>query len=198
MAVITSGLYKITLLQSYSAQNVLNTFFYEHTLGLDDDQDLCGLAFDEDILALLAAIQHTSLTYTEIRTNNVTGDLADTLTTPSQANGDLVGDPLNTFSSVGIRLDRTTKETRNGQKRFAGLTEDVVVNQGFTSGYLVDVAILGVALSGDIDTPGAIFAPVIARQDPITPANWTTNPVQTATINTFVTHQVSRARKNTF
>lgn len=194
MAIITDGLYKIILEQTYSNQTVLNTFWYVNSLGSDDEQDKAADAFDETILPILKNIQSDSLLYLSIRAVNVTGDLADFVKTPTTGAGTQAGLEVNTFTAVGIRLNRTTKETRNGQKRFAGMTEDLMANQSWTAPFLVLVELVADALVADISTVGGIFEPVIARQDLVTPTNWFANPVASATVNTFVTSQVSRKR----
>ena len=194
MPIITQGLYKVILEQTYSAQTLLNTFFYLQSLGADDEQDLCAQAFDEDILPVLKDIQHSSLGYDNIRVVNVTGTLADFNRTPVTTDGVLTGVAVNSFTAVGIRLNRTTKETRNGQKRFAGQSEEVLNNQSFTAGYLTNVELVSDALVADISTVGGIFEPVIARQSKIDPLDWIINPVASGTVNDFVTSQVSRKR----
>ncbi len=192
MPVITAGLYQVILEQDYRGQTVLNSFFFEENLGSDDEQELCAQAFDEDLLIALAPIQHTSVVYISIRAKNVTGDLADFVRTPTTSAGTLVGLPLSSFIAAGIRLNRTTKETRNGQKRFCGATEEAMAVQSWDPTYLTVLETLGLALVAPITTVGGIFNPVIARQDPIIPTNWTTNPVQSHTVRSTVTSQVSR------
>ena len=194
MAVVSAGLYKIILEQAYSGQVVLNTFFYLNSLGSDDEQDKAADAFDITILPILKTIQATSLAYSEIRAINVTGDLADFVLTPTTTAGTLAGDPVNTFTAAAIRLNRTTKETRNGQKRFAGMVEAQMNNQAWEAPYVTLLGTLATALVADITTVGGIFEAVIARQDPITPTNWNANPVASATVNSFVSSQVSRKR----
>ncbi len=194
MAVVTAGLYKVILEQFYSAQIILNTFWYLNSLGSDDEQDKAATAFDEDILPILKLIQDDSLTYTSIRVVNVTGTLADFVLTPTTGGGTVVGAPVNTFTAAGIRLNRTTKETRNGQKRFAGMTEENMGNQTWIAAYVTLLEDLAAVLVADISTVGGIFESVIASQDPITPSNWFANPIASATVNSFVTSQVSRKR----
>jgi len=191
---VTTGLYKVILQQSYSAQTILNTFWYLHTLGNDDEQDKCAEAFDLTILPVLKTIQAVSLQYVSIRAINVTGTLADFVLTPTTLLGTLTGDPVNTFTAAAIRLNRTTKETRNGQKRFAGMVEIQMNNQVWDAGYVVLLENVATALVANISTVGGIFEPVIARQDAVTPTNWIANPVASATVNSFVTSQVSRKR----
>ena len=192
MAIITEGLYRVILEMSYRGQNILNTYFYENSLGNDDEQELCAQAFDEDVLIHQAPCQHNSLIYTAIRVQNVTGNLADFVRTPSLLNGTLVGAALNTFTAAGIRLNRTTKDTRNGQKRIAAGIEEHAETQNWDATYIALLETLGTALADQISTVGGIFNPVIARQEPLTPTNWVVNPVASHTVKLFITSQVSR------
>lgn len=192
MPVITTGLYQVILEQNYRGQAVLNSFFYEENLGNDDEQELCATAFDEDIMATLALAQHTSLIYNSIRVRNVTGNLADFLLTPTIIVGQLIGTAINSFTAAGIRLNRTTKETRNGQKRIAGQTEEVAETQTWQAAYIDLLDDLGDVLILPITTVGGVFNPVIARQSIVTPTDWTVNPIASFTANNFITSQTSR------
>jgi hypothetical protein len=192
MPIITSGLYKVTLEQTYRGITCYNTYFYLNTLGMDDEQETCAQAFDEDVLTNQALAQHTSVVYDAIRVENVTGDLADYVRVPSTSVGELVGTPLNSFTAAGIRLNRTTKETRNGQKRVCGQTEEVATAQSWEASYLAILDNLGLAFSQRISTTGGLFDPVIARQDTVDPDNWIINPVASYTVNAQITSQVSR------
>lgn len=194
MPVITTGLYKVILEQTFSAQVIINTFWFEHTLGDDDDQELCATAFDEDLVAVIAGITNPSLSYVAIRAQNVTGDLADFVLTPTVTAGTLAGLAMNSFTAAGIRLNRTTKETRNGQKRFCGMSEEFALSQVWTAGFITNLEFLAGKLADQISTVGAIFNPVIARQDPITPTNWIVNAVASATVNADITSQISRKK----
>ena len=192
MTVITAGLYKVTLHQEFSAQAVQNVFFYEHTLASDDEQEECATAFDEDLLPALKLIQSVDISYVTIRAANVTGTLADFIKEPATLTGVLTGSALNSFTAASIRLNRTTKETRNGQKRFAGMTEENAFGQNWTASYSALLDTFAIVLASQISTVGAIFNPVIARQDPITPANWTVNPIAGASASGQVSSQTSR------
>lgn len=192
MPEITEGLYKVTLVQEYRSQVVQNVFFYEHTLGTDDQQEECAEAFDEDILPQLKLIQHSTLLYTAIRVANPTGDLADFVLTPTTPDGVQTGDPLSSFTACSFLLSRTTKETRNGQKRFAGMTEQNADTQRWETTFQAALDTFAPFLSAQISIVGALFNPVIARQNLITPTIWTVNPVASAQARSTITTQVSR------
>lgn len=192
MPEITEGLYRIVLEQTYRGQIVLNTFFYTNSLGNDDEQELAAQAFDEDVLPTIATVQHETVFYTSIRAQNVTGALADFVLTPTATEGDIVGTPMASFIAAAIRLNRTTKETRNGQKRFCGQTEELTDTQTWETSYVTLLETLGTVLTEQMITVGGIFDPQIARQDPQDPLTWVINAVASHTVDNRVRSQVSR------
>ena len=192
MPIIQDGLYKVTLHQEYSAQAVQNVFFYEHTLASDDQQEECAEAFDDDVLADLALIQNVGISYISIRVANVTGTLADFVRNPTTTVGIRAGQSLNSFTAASFRLNRTTKETRNGHKRFAGMLEEDAFGQNWIAAYQTVLETFAPFLGAQISVVGALFNPVIARQDLITPENWTVNPVASVLHSSQVASQISR------
>jgi len=192
MAVVTAGLYKVILEQGYLGVEVRNTFFYLHSIGSDDLQAECAEAFEDDILPDLIAVQNTSLFYNNIRVQNVTGILADANRDPVATAGIDVGAAAPSFLAFSIRLNRETKETRNGHKRFCGLVEENISSQFLEAGYVTQLGNVATVLVADISIVGAVFTPVIARQDAITPTNWVVNNITSGTVSGFVTSQVSR------
>lgn len=188
------GLYKVVLEQEYLNQIVLNTFYFQNALDTDDLQEECSHAFDLDLLPTIATIQSTSVVYQNIRVENVTGSLADFNLTPTTAAGGVAGLVAASFIACTIRLNRTTKETRNGSKRFAGMVEENMNGQTFLGAYVVTLDALAVVLAGTIDDPGGIFRPVIARA-PVDPeVLWTINDVASGTASSDVKSQVSRRK----
>lgn len=194
MPLITSGLYQIVLEQQMDGQVLLNRFWYENTLGLDDLQDICAAAFDLDVLPGLSLIQSDTLSYVSITCKNVTGSLADFVRVPVTTVGTLTGQPIATFNAAGYSLIRTTKETRNGSKRFAGQTEIEASGQIWSAAFFTVLAGFSGVLLGDITEPGGTFDPVIGRFNPLTPTLWTANPIANVSASINITSQVSRKR----
>ncbi len=192
MPVIDTGLYKVTLKQTFAGQIIFNTFFYEETLGRDDEQDVCATAFDDDMIPAIRLIQSVNLTYDEIMVDNVTGNLAAVAIAPLLTAGLVVGDNMNSFTAAGFRLVRTTKDTRNGSKRIAGMVEQALVGNGFTASFLADLQTFAPSLAANISDIGAIFKPVIARENVVIPVTWTVNEVAAGLASSIVTSQVSR------
>lgn len=113
--------------------------------------------------------------------------------------GTRTGDPMPAFCAIGIRLNRATRLTRNGQKRIAGLTEDMA-----GSGELVATVMTGLQASAEsvldgiftiqsnIDTASAALTSVIYGGPIGVAPYYKINNVNGFTINPLVTSQVSR------
>lgn len=167
MPTTTSGLYELVLEQTYGSEQVKNVFHYLHTLGNDDKQLECANAFDEDALAAISTVSNTLIAYTEIKVANLTGQLADASIVPTTPNGIRPGVIGPSFLSCPYRYIRTSKETRNGSKRFGGMTEDDITGNNFTPTYFIIMQALESVLAGQIDVVGDIFEPVILRKPDI-------------------------------
>lgn len=192
MTQISSGLYKVTLRQIYTAQIVFNVFWFVENVGLDDKQQECLDAFNEDLLPVLDNYQINTLDYDEVIVDNVTGDLAPLVGVPAVASGSASGTELPSFVALAVKLNRTTKETRNGAKRICGQLEENVTGNFFDTAYSATFPALETALGSDITTVGGIFHPVIVRP-PVAPSVlWTTNDVLSAIANRQITTQNSR------
>ncbi len=192
MPVTSVGLYEIVLEQLYFGDINLNVFHYLSNTSDDDAQELASLAFDEDVMAALAVIQSDNLVYTNIRCKNITGNLADFNRIPSQVDGDVAGADAAGFVGAGFRYNRTTKETRNGGKRFSAMVEENITGGTFTVAYNIDLDALAVVLSAEISTVGQVLSPVILRKPDDGAGNWTYNVLQSAVNLNRVTTQNSR------
>lgn len=192
MPTASAGLYKLVLEQTYLGSTIFNVYGYLNSLGLDDEQDLCAQAFDEDVMANLAGLQSVNLTYDSIRVINITGTLADEVITPGQADGDVVGNDMAPFVCAPFRYNRATKDTRNGSKRYSGMVEQNLVGETFTVAYLASLAAHATILQTDITTVGGIFTPIIIGQETITPGLWNYNTLTSVQALDRVTSQVSR------
>lgn len=192
MAIITSGLYKVTFKQLYISQRIINTFWYESTLGLDDLQDVCSTAFDTDILPAMKLVQSSSLAYSEIIVDNVTGDLAPVSLTPTTSAGTTLGTPQQSYVAAGFKRVRTTKDTRNGSMRIAGLTEDDTTGNGFEAAYKALLETFADVLEAQISDVGGIFDPVIVKSRPLGTEPWVTNAISSVAVKGQPTSQVSR------
>lgn len=191
MPTTTVGLYEVTLEQTASGQQIRNVWHYLATLGQDDEQDLVADAFDETIMTDLAGIINSSVAFDLIRVANLTGIEADAVQSPSQGSGNVVGLNMTPVMAASFRMNRTTKETRNGSKRFAGLIEENVQGTTFAPAYLVDLQAFESLLAGQISTVGLLADPVILHK-PDVAGVWTYNEVASVTALNRVTTQNSR------
>lgn len=121
----TNDIIRIVALGTYLNQEISNVFFYKIGAGstgaLIPEAWLTDWAtlFEFEVLASLA----TSLTYNRLVFDNLTDGLefADVVI---DINGGRLGDPLPSSVAMGVKLARTTKVTRNGSKRYPGITEE--------------------------------------------------------------------------
>lgn len=177
MPTTAEGIYEIVLEQTYQGQSLINVFHYRESLGSDDEQVLCAQAFDEDLMPGLAVLLSVNLEFNNIRCANLTGDLADINRTPNQPDGDVVGSDVVSFVAAPFRYNRTTKETRNGSKRFAGMVEENLVTVAYTGLYIAALQAYALLLETDISTVGGIFEPIILRKPPTEAGVYTYNQV---------------------
>lgn len=159
-----SGIYEVVLVQQYQSQEILNVFHYRSTTNADDLQNSCGLAFNVDILPTIAGLVSTGLTFVEIEVRNLTGNLADVSVVPGVANGTVIGEQATSFVSIPFRYNRTTKETRNGGKRFAGAVEEALSFTGFTASFFTTMQTAALVLDNPIVNAANTFNPIILRK----------------------------------
>ncbi len=191
MPTTDEGIYELVLEQTYGAEKLKNVFHYRHSLGSDDEQNNCADAFNEDVLPALKDLQNTLIAYTEVRVANLTGDLADASHLPSFANGVVAGDVMPSFTAFSYKYVRTSKDTRNGAKRFGGVIEENVTGNNWLPAFFTDMQLHESTLSGQIDVLGHIFVPIILRK-PDVAGLFTYNDVANVLAQNRVTTQNSR------
>lgn len=141
---------ELTMQTSYqgSASKFLNVFHYQHFSGgpmlLDGAMDRILEAFEAKIVAPLQEITVTAYWFEKITVQNLENpdefasvDFADNTT------GGVGTDPLPSWNTWSFILNRSTRQTRNGQKRFSGVPEQyTALNQptGDALPFLDDIA----------------------------------------------------------
>lgn len=193
MPIPTAGLLEISLEQTYGGQQLFNVFHYWNSSNTEP-VSFAALAadFDTKIVAPLASIQGTGLAYISIRVRTVYGVLPDLVITPTTANGILAGEASPSFVSAGIKLQGVTKETRPGQKRFAGLTESVIIGNALTSPYLTGLDTFAQQLLLPIVNATTNYDPVIFSLPTKTRLSDFVNQVDDYFVYPQVTSQMSR------
>jgi len=175
MAVITAGLYRVDLFQTYVAQEVLNTFWYRHGLDANDKTQECADAFNTVVLPEIAIVQHVNVAYTNIKVAPVFGTGTEVNKSPTTTAGLIVGDPTVPFLAASIRLNRSTNEQRHGWKRFCGLAEGNITDTVFGAAYFALLVTLADELTSSITEVAETFFPQIVRKPFSTKAmspNW--------------------------
>jgi len=141
--------------QLYLGQQVLNVFYYRVTapLGLADGylSDLNGY-WEEHILDEIIQIQSDNLSHVSREWRNLTNG-ADLFVDGSVVPGALAeSDASDTpsYVSAGFLMHRESLVTRNGYKRFAGITEAQITGNTYV-GNMTHIANIEVALAADLN-----------------------------------------------
>ena len=122
--------------QSYLGQTVLNVYYFQFdpvTGAGSTYLESMNAAFMSDVLPAILAVQADAVDHTHRDWFNMSNEL-DIFSDDSVVSGVLGGDELNSFTSLGFMLRRSDGATRNGYKRFAGLTEDRCHGNVYTFG----------------------------------------------------------------
>ena len=195
MPVPTGGLLKVRLQYNSVGQACENVFYYWNSLNVEP-ASFAGLIADFNLKVVdkLALIQSTDVTYNFVVMSTVLGTLPDFPGVPTQADGDLLGERSTSFQACQFRLNRTTKDTRNGAKRFAGLTEDFMAGNFVTSAYETLMETFAPQLALPLVSTNT-YDPVIFS--PVKPTRPTlfVNLVDSVSAITLITSQRSRKRK---
>jgi len=195
MPLMSQSLFQIRMRQTFLGQNIVNIFYFAEV----DTGDVVLLAqvltaFKADVYDTIITAQQNSVMGLDLRARRIGGVQEDTLSLLGD-DGLRPGPALNSFSAWGFKLDRTTIDTRNGSKRFTGISETDV--EGNEPASLMDTILDDVAAVLAINLAmanGAILEPVIFRQGSFVDPDWFGNFVSDA-IFTAVTSQVSRKAK---
>lgn len=174
MAAALGDLIRITDRQVFLGQTVLNVYFFRVTsitgLGADYLTGM-GVWFRENIVDKVAALQSSDVSHTEAFLENLSNGV-DILTFEDMypIAGAAGSDSLPPYASYGFQLIRENRNTRNGYKRFAGVTE---ANQtdGIYTGGSTPITDLETALAADM-VIGLITEaePVIVKHPVVVPA----------------------------
>jgi len=165
MPVATAGLYLVDLEQNYGGVECHNIFWYLHSSGSDDAAGALFSGFQSEVLPLIADIQISQVTYTALRVRPIfgTGIEVTAVPTPSQGAITSSSDILPQFICASIRLNRATRETRSGWKRFTGLEEAEISGLNFVTAYKDLLDDLALVLDNDLGIANE-FQPVLVRK----------------------------------
>src|SRR6185436_3891596 len=138
VAAALGDLIRITDRRTFLAQEVLNVYFYRVTsiTGLGTGYlDLMGAAFADLVVDPVAALQASDVSHSELFLENLSNGIdINTFTTGFPVVGAAGSDSLPPYASYGFQLIREDRTTRNGYKRFAGVTEANQTDGIYTGG----------------------------------------------------------------
>jgi len=195
VAVVTAGLYEVSLFQEYFGEVCLNTFYYLSNAGANDGQEELATLFDTLVLPYLPLVQNPSVFYTNIRVTPIFGTGVEENRIPTTANGSLTGQALPSFVALSLRLLRSTNELRSGWKRFVGLTEEVVGASSLAGSLIADATTLANALDANLVGTSDFYKLAITRKPFSTKAmspNWEAIDVNGVVVVNRPTTQNSR------
>lgn len=175
MALAVGNIIQIIDTQTYLGQEVLNVYHYRCTAVSPTPTDPYGNLldmFDVDVVENVAEIQMSNLLHVSREARNLSNGL-DFAINSSVIPGGMSTDThqeLNSFTSAGFLLQRSSLATRNGYKRVGGLSEtDVVGNDWVGETTRLDDIEGAFAMTITAEL-GVTFQPIIlkAGSDPLT------------------------------
>jgi hypothetical protein len=175
VALAVGNIIQIIDTQTYLGQEVLNVYHYRCTAVSPTPTDPYGNLldmFDADVVENVAEIQMSNLLHVSREARNLSNGL-DFAINSSVIPGGMSTDThqeLNSFTSAGFLLQRSSLATRNGYKRVGGLSEtDVVGNDWVGETTRLDDIEGAFAMTITAEL-GVTFQPIIlkAGSDPLT------------------------------
>ena len=185
-------IFKITLVSHQGAVQFNNVFHYRQTLGVLGG-NILAQEFINEVYPHIKSIVSSFTVFDEVQWLNY-NDLGDFGIDASIAAeiGDRAGEVIPTWNAWAFQYNRTTRETRNGSKRFSSVSE---LDQNFGDPTAPMLPVLEAAASGleqFVNFGGTeIWRPVIARLDATGSTVLVTNDVQSVTFKRLAS-QTSR------
>ena len=155
--------YELTDHQTYLSQEVANRYHFRN-VGVSGTAEDCALAYVTDILPSLLPLQDDLLEHVRISVINYDDptDYHEEALVGSEGTSALGGDALPSFVAFRLRILRSSREIRNGSKRYAGLNEGQVNQNTLVAGEVVKLETLASALEQQITAPlGGTFSLVL-------------------------------------
>lgn len=114
--------------QQIQSQKVQNVYYYSvgTVAGAPTLQDISD-EFETQVINVLDDVQSDTLEHVTVFVDNLNSTV-EFEEFAINSFGAQVSEPLPSFAAMTVRLNRTTKLTRNGSKRIAGITENLVLN----------------------------------------------------------------------
>lgn len=137
MAANQGDLLQLTTVATYYGQQCLNVYYYRYqpvAPSADDVYEAIVDWFVDNVLEQVRQIQNVNLTYTGIEVRNLSNgvDFYNLAITPGTLSGTVTGEGLPSYVTYGFRLNRESLATRNGYKRFSGVSESQGSGNSYT------------------------------------------------------------------
>lgn len=201
MPVVGNGsLFKVIDFQSRGVDTFLNRYWYFIDL-VPGTVPIVGVlnSFEAVLAAWLPPIQPTVVNHTVVSGDEVTSASNFLERASIIGPGTLAGDELASYQAVGIRLLRTTRDTRSGWKRIAAGVETSIGGNNWGPAFLASVQSYAVTLYDSLNVGSYYLDPVIVRQTYAAgtgelnpPSQWIYNVISGAEVKPQVTTQNSR------
>lgn len=173
MAVEIGDLIRVTDFQTYLGETCLNVYYYriieDTPLGADYLEELAE-GFLDNVLEPVTAIQGPTCIHTQREWRNLSNGVdffVDSEAIPGEFDGD---NAINSFTSLGFMLIRSDLLTRNGYKRFTGLSENQVSGNSYVGDAGLTNAIADGLANALIFSLTDVAIPVIVKRPIATPA----------------------------
>lgn len=137
-----NDLYRVTLIQTYDLDGpeCRNVFYYKQITpgGVSEGADALLAAFQTGLYPDIDAIQNVVINTREIRVENIVAGFDNAVATFGVGTevGQRGGECLPPYAAWAFKLHRLSTAVRNGQKRFAGVSESDQVN-GIATGTII-------------------------------------------------------------
>lgn len=201
MPVVGAGfLYQVTVTGSVGGITTKNVFWYFTTGPQKDAADVAT--------AFIAEVETNWEAAVSVNWNGLVLDV-DEVTSQSNFSteaitfgGTQIGESLPPYDAFSIQLSRSTKETRSGRKRLAGVSELSQSSGNIIASQITNLIAVKDDFIEDLTVAGGSVPPVIVRKtfvDPPTvppshnpPDEWLYNPLDGGIVSSKVTTQNSR------
>jgi len=139
MAIATGDLLQITDFQTYLGEECLNVYYYRWFSAPTFDNSAYAplLAdFNAVVIAPVIDIQHYLLLHDRLEIRNLSNnlDFAALITNVAGTRGTSDAQAMPSFNSAGFQLVRDSLIVRNGYKRYAGLSDDLMAGNNYSPG----------------------------------------------------------------
>lgn len=200
MAYAAGDVIRMTMVQKYDEQQCLNVFYYKVGVlgGGGITPAVAGENFWEHVEDNWRIVTSDEVTFDRVLVENLDGDLSygEYVIPDAERHGQVTTESMAAFVAVGIKLNRTSRLTRNGAKRIVGITESSVDQFGVLSaGAYTVFQELADVFADDLMAGAAVFAePVIVGFPNDNRLARVEVSIDTATVATVITTQNSRKR----